>query len=247
MTRANAVITGSARLAVLLLLAATAWAARPDLALAAEGAQILTFVEADQLEYRVASGEDTLSWEAHGWVGGDYDKIWVKTQGDDPLDGPVKNAEMQVLYSRAIAAFWDLQIGTRYDAKPDPSRGYAVLGIQGLAPYFFEVDAAAFVSNKGDVSARLEAEYELLVTQRLIAKPFAELNVAVQDVEELGIGSGVSDIELGVRLRYEIVREVAPYVGVSWEREVGPTADFARREGADVDDLTFVTGVRFWF
>jgi len=247
MNRVKAATTGGARLAAVLLLAATAWAPRPDLVLAAEGAQILTFVEADQLEYRAGSGEDTFSWDAQGWVGGDYDKIWVKTQGDDPLDGPVKNAEIQVLYSRTLAPFWDLQIGGRYDPKPEPSRGFAVLGIQGLAPYFFEVDAAGFVSDEGDISARLEAEYELLITQRLIAKPSAEINVAAQDVEELGIGSGLSQVDLGLRFRYEIVRELAPYLGVSWERAIGPTADRARRNGTDVGELTFVTGVRFWF
>lgn len=246
MTCANAVITGRARRTAALLLAAIALAGRPEPA-AAEGSNILTFIEADQFEYRAGSGEDTFSWDAQGWVGGDYHRIWIKTQGDDVLDGAVKDAEMQILYSRAIAAFWDLQLGARYDVKPNPSRDYAVLGIQGLAPYFFEVDAAAFVSNKGDVSARLEAEYELLITQRLIAKPSAELNFAVQDVEELGIGSGLSEAELGLRLRYEIVREIAPYIGVVWERKVGPTADVARREGADVSDLAFVTGIRFWF
>ena len=238
---------GRARCAAALLLAATALIGRPDLAPAAEEeSSILKFIEADQLEYR-AGREDTFSWEAQGWIGGDYDKLWIKTQGDDVIDGPVTDAEVQLLYSRTITAFWDLQIGARYDARPDPSRGLAVLGIQGLAPYFFEVDAAAFVSDEGDVSARLEAEYELLLTQRLIAKSSVELNVALQEVEELGIGSGLSEVELGLRLRYEIVREIAPYIGLSWERKVGPTANFARRRGEDVSDVAFVAGVRFWY
>ena len=242
----NSAPTGSARLAALLLLAVTVLAGCPDPA-AADESQLFTLIEAEQFEYRATNGEATVSWDAQGWIGGDYDKIWLKTQGDDLRDGPVRNAEIQVLYSRTIAAFWDLQVGGRYDVKPDPSRGFAVLGIQGLAPYFFEVDAAAFISDEGDVSGRIEAEYELLLTQRLIAKPSAELNAAIQDLEELGIGSGLSEVELGLRLRYEIVRELAPYLGVSWERKIGPTADFARRQGADVGDLTFVTGVRFWF
>lgn len=242
----GSVFIGSPRLAAVLLLAAIALAGRSEPAVA-EGSNILTFIEADQFEYRAGSGEDTFSWEAQGWIGGDYDRVWFKTRGDDVVDGAMERAEMQLLYSRTIAAFWDLQVGARYDVKPNPSRDYAVLGIQGLAPYFFEVDAAAFVSNKGDASARLEAEYELLLTQRLIAKPSAELNFAVQDVEELGIGSGLSEAELGLRLRYEIVSEIAPYLGVSWERKVGPTADLARRAGTDVGDLTFVTGVWFWY
>jgi copper resistance protein B len=248
MTRVQSSITGSARWTAVLLLAVIALAWRPYVAPAAEEElQILTFVEAEQLEYRLSNGKDTFSWDAQAWIGGDYHKAWFKTQGDAPLDGPLENAEFQALYSRAISAFWDLQVGARYDARPDPSRGFAVLGIQGLAPYFFEVDAAAFVSDEGDVSARFEAEYELLLTQRLIAKPSAELNFAVQEVEELGIGSGLSEVELGLRLRYEIVREIAPYIGVSWERKVGATANFAQRQGEDAGDLAFVAGVRFWY
>ncbi len=246
MRRVKAMLVGGSRLTAVLVLVAMAWIGRPDPA-AGEEARLVTFIEADQLEFRVRDGDDAFAWEAQGWMGGDYDKVWLKTQGESVIDGAVERAEMQLLYSRAATAFWDVQIGMRYDRDPDPARGYAVLGIQGLAPYFFEVDAAAFVSNKGDVSGRLEAEYELLITQRLIAKPSAELNVAVQDVEELGVGSGVSQVELGLRLRYEIVRELAPYVGVSWESKVGPTADIARRAGSDVDDLAFVTGVRLWF
>lgn len=246
MSGANAVITGGERLAAALLLAAIALVGRPGAA-GAEGDSLLTFLEVEQFEYHSGNGEDTFSWEAQGWIGGDYDKAWFKTKGDDIVNGAMERAEIQLLYSRTLAAFWDLQLGARYDVKPNPSRNYAVLGIQGMAPYFFEADAAAFVSNKGDASARLEVEYELLITQRLIVKPTAELNVAVQDVEELGIGSGLTDVELGLRLRYEIVREVAPYLGVSWERRIGPTADLAQRAGADVSDLAFVTGVRFWF
>jgi len=230
-----------------LLLAVGALAGSADPA-GAQNSQILTFFQADQLEYRIDDGPATFTWDAQGWVGGDYNRAWLKTQGDYVIDdGIVESAEVQLLYSRSIAAFWDLQIGGRYDPKPDPSRGFAVFGIQGLAPYFYEVDAAAFVSDDGDVSARLELEYELLFTQRLIAQPSVELNFAVQDVEELGIGSGLSDVELGLRLRYEIVREFAPYVGVVWERKVGETADFAREEGEDVGNLWFVVGVRLWF
>lgn len=241
------VSAGSLRLAAPAFLAVVILAESSGLVLAAEKPPILTFVEADQLEYRASDGEDALSWEAQGWFGGDYHKLWVKTEGNDLIDGPVTNAELQLLYSHAITAFWDLQAGIRYDARPDPSRGLAVLGIQGLAPYFFEVDAAVFVSDEGDVSARAEAEYELLLTQRLILKPSAELSVAVQEVKELGIGSGLSEVELGLRLRYEIVREFAPYIGVSWERKIGRTEDVARRQGEDVSDLAFVAGVRIWF
>jgi|SRR5579884_2341371 len=240
----GSMITGVC-LAVLIAFAPAALADSPEMA-AEEDSRLYTFLEVEQFEYRIGS-EDTLSWEAQGWFGGDYNKVWLKTRGDHAIDAETKNAEVQLLYSRAIAAFWDLQIGGRYDMRPDPSRGYAVLGIEGLAPYFFEVDAAAFVSNKGDASARVEARYDLLLTQRLIVRPSVELNFAAQEVKELDIGSGLSGVELGLRVRYEIVREAAPYIGVSWERKAGRTADFARRKGEEVDDLTFVTGVRFWF
>ena len=209
--------------------------------------EIHTFVLVDRFEYRVNDGPNTLNWDAEGWIGGDYDKLWIKTEGEKVLDGGVEHAEVQVLYSRLISPFWDLQAGIRYDPEPDPTRGFAVFGIQGLAPLFYEVEAAAFISHEGDVSARVEAEYDLLITQRLILQPRVEMNFAAQDVEKLGIGSGLNDVELGLRLRYEIVRKVAPYVGVSWTRKVGRTADYADRAGEDVDTLSFVTGIRLWF
>ncbi|WP_225769639.1 copper resistance protein B [Inquilinus sp. Marseille-Q2685] len=208
---------------------------------------IFTWFQADQFEYRLNDGQDSFNWEAQGWVGSDDEKAWLKTEGAVPLDGPVEEAEVQLLYSRRISDFFDAQAGIRYDIRPEPERGFAVLGIQGLAPYFFEVGAAAFVSNEGEVSARFEAEYDLLVTQRLILQPAAEINVAIQEVEERGVGSGINDIELGLRLRYEFAREFAPYIGVNWERKLGRTADLARDEGEDVSDVSFVGGIRFWF
>lgn len=209
--------------------------------------RIFTFFQAEQLEYRLSDGKDRLNWDAQGWIGGDYNKLWLKTEGETVFDGGIEEAEIQLLYSRIIHPFWDIQIGGRYDVRPQPQRGFGVIGVQGMAPYFFEVDAAAFVSHKGDVSARIKGEYELLLTQKLILQPSVELNLAAQRVEELGVGSGLTDVELGLRLRYEFVREFAPYIGVSWERAIGKTADFAREEGEDVDALSFVAGVRFWF
>jgi len=233
---------------VALALVAIAAMSLSHTAIAAEmDDQILTFFQAEQLEYRLKDGRESLNWDAQGWVGEDYNKLWIKAEGEKVFGGGLEEAEVQLLYSRMIADFWDLQIGGRYDIRPQPERGYGVLGVQGLAPYFFEVDAAGFVSNTGDVSARLKGEYELLLTQKLILQPSVELNLAVQEVEELGIGSGLTDVELGLRLRYEIVREFAPYIGVVWERKIGKTADFARQEGEDVDSLAFVTGIRFWF
>ncbi|RMF11164.1 MAG: copper resistance protein B [Alphaproteobacteria bacterium] len=217
-------------------------------ACAAEGEETYAVVLIDRLEYQANAGDQVLLWDAQAWFGGDYNKFWVKTEGEYLFDGDVfEGAEFQGLYSRAISRFWDLQAGVRHDVAPDPSRTFGVIGVQGLAPYWFEVDAAAFIDDDGKVEARIEAEYDLLVTQRLIAQPRAELNFALQDVEEFGIGSGLSSIELGLRLRYEIRREVAPYVGVSWNRAIGKTADLARAEGETVDSLSLVTGIRLWF
>jgi copper resistance protein B len=201
----------------------------------------------DRLETRIDDSGESYLWDVQGWYGGDIDKLWIKTEGEGSFGEKTEDAEVQALWSHSITPWFDVQAGARYDFRPDPERGYAVLGLQGLVPYMFEVDTAAFVSNEGDVSFRLEAEYELLITQRLILQPRAEINLAAQEVRELGVGSGVNDVGLGLRLRYEFAREFAPYVGVSWERKLGKTADFARDEGESVDDLSFVAGMRLWF
>jgi copper resistance protein B len=214
---------------------------------AAEMDQVFGFFQVEQLEYRLSDGEDALHLDAQGWVGGDDHKAWLKLEGEKPRHGRLEQGEAQLLYSRRISDFFDAQAGLRYDIAPDPERAFAVLGLQGLATYFFEVDAALFLSHEGELSGRLEAEYELPITQRLVLQPTAELNVAARSVEERGIGSGLNDIELGLRLRYEIVRELAPYVGVNWEHSFGETADLAREEGEDDDALSLVLGIRFWF
>jgi copper resistance protein B len=201
----------------------------------------------DQLEYRVQSGHDVAAWDAQAWYGGDYHKVFFKTEGERSTAGEFERAETQLLYSRLVGHYWDLQAGVRYDFRPNPSRAYGVVGLQGLAPGFFELDLQGFVSNKGDVSARFEAEYDLLITQRLVLQPKVELDFAAQPVRELGIGSGLSTAELGLRLRYEFLREFAPYIGVNWERKVGRTATFARQDGESVSDLAFVVGIRFWY
>ena len=206
------------------------------------------YFEGERLEFRTGEGDPAFLWDAQGWFGGDKHKIWAKTEGEYLFDdSEFEEAEVQLLYSRAVSPFFDAQVGIRHDINPDPSRTYAVIGLQGLTPYLFEVDAAAFISDKGDVSARIEAEYELLLTQRLILQPRTELNIEAQDVPELRLGSGLSTVDLGLRLRYEIKREFAPYIGISWEKSLGDTADFARAEGEDPSSVSFVAGVRMWF
>ena len=154
---------------------------------------------------------------------------------------------MQALYSRAVGPYFNLQAGVRHDFQPTPNRTYATIGFEGLAPYMFEVEGAVFLSNKGDLLGRLEGYYDQRITQRLILQPRAELNFAAQDVPENRIGSGLSNAELGLRLRYEIRREFAPYIGVSWDRKVGDTARFSRAAGDDATAKSIVAGVRVWF
>ena len=148
---------------------------------------------------------------------------------------------------RAISPYFNLEVGVRYDVSPDPSRGYAVIGVEGIAPYWFDVGAQLFLSDKGDILARFEGSYDQRITQKLILQPRGELNFAAQDVPANGIGSGLSDLELGLRLRYEIEREFAPYIGVEWAKKVGDSARFARAAGEDDDVVNFVAGIRFWF
>jgi len=212
------------------------------------GGRSAWFVMSDRLEYRSNEGEPLLLWDGQGWYGGDINKLWVKSEGEyDIKGGAFEDAEVQALWSRSITRYFDLQAGYRHDFAPDPSRNYAVIGVQGLAPYLFELDGAVFISGHGEVSARIEAEYEFMLTQRLILQPRTELNFAAQTVAERGIGSGLTSAEVGARLRYEIKREFAPYLGVEWERSVGETADFARADGEDPGSLSFVAGLRLWF
>lgn len=202
----------------------------------------------DRLEYQTREGVEVLLWDVLGWVGTDYSKLYLESEGVWLLDDEeFEEAEVELLYGRNIATFWDLQAGIRHDFEPEPTRTFAALGIQGLAPYWFEVDATAYLSDDGDVSVTIEVEYDLVLSQRLIFQPRFETGIALHQVEEYGVGQGLNDIELGARLRYEIRRELAPYIGVSWNRKLGETADLAEAKDEDVDLISFVAGIKFWF
>ena len=206
----------------------------------------LFWFQGDRAELRMRDGKDGYLWDVQGYYGGDLNKFWFKSEGEGSFGEPVEQAEVQALYSRAIGPFFDLQAGVRQDLT-GPDRTHAVVGVQGLMPYMFEVDAAAFLSNKGDLTARIEAEYDQRLTQRLILQPRAEVNLSAQDIPELGIGSGIDNIELGLRLRYEIAREFAPYVGIEQEWKLGGSRNFARAAGDDPSVTNYVVGIRFWF
>ena len=197
-------------------------------------------------EYRVQYGGDAYRWDGEGWFGGDINRFVVKTEGEGAVRGGVESGEVQALYSRAIDPWFILQAGVRHDFKPGPARTYATIGFEGIAPYWFEVEGALVLSDKGDLLGRLEGYYDQRITQKLILQPRVELNFAAQDVPANSIGSGLSDAELGLRLRYEIKREFAPYIGVSWERKAGATARFALAAGERVQATSFVLGIRTW-
>ena len=198
-------------------------------------------------EYQARDGRDGFEWGAEGWYGGDINRLWVKTKGEGAFGEPLESAEVQALYSRAIDPYWNVQGGLRYDFKPNPSRFYATVGVEGLAPSFFDVEGALFLSNKGELMARAEGYYDQRITQRLILQPRAELNLAAQNSRDIGVGAGLSDAEIGVRLRYDIRREFAPYVGLQYSRAFGRTRRYLRDEGEEADGWNLVTGVRFWF
>lgn len=207
---------------------------------------LLAMVKIDKLE--VHDTDDGNPWElkADAWIGKDLNKLWIKTEGEYH-DGETEEAELQLLYSRAISPFWDLQVGVRRDFKPEPERDWFALGINGLAPYMFEVDAALFYGEDQRVAARLDAEYEYLITQRLELIPELEANIYSKDDEELGIGSGLSDLTLGLRLAYVLRREFTPYVGYSWTGLYGDTADYAEAAGEDTSSGAWVAGIKAWF
>jgi len=198
-------------------------------------------------EYQFRKGRDGFEWNGEAWYGGDINRVWLKSEGEGTFGRSLERAEVQALYSHAIGPYFNLQGGLRYDFKPNPSRIYATLGIEGLAPSFFEVEGALFLSNKGELLARAGGYYDQRITQRLILQPRAELNFAAQSSRETGIGSGLSDAEIGARLRYDITRQFAPYVGVQYRSAFGATRRFLREAGEDAGGWEVVTGLRAWF
>lgn len=193
-----------------------------------------TFLLLDRLEYRSQSGNDAAAWHAQGWWGGYTNKLWLKTEGEGDVRGPTERADVEALYARRISTYWHLQAGVRHEARPQPSRNTGVIAIEGLAPYWFEVNASAFIGN--GLAGRLEAEYDQLLTQRWILQPRAELNFSGSADEDRGVRSGMNEVELGLRLRYEIRREFAPYVGVNWTRRIGAGSE-----------TSLLLGLRAWY
>jgi len=207
---------------------------------------INSFVLFDQLEWQDADEGSALNWDAKAWVGRDIDRLWLRAEGER-VDGRTEESELEAFWGHSFARWWDFVAGVRQDFRPGPSQSWAAFGVQGLAPYKFEVEATAYLGESGQAAVQLEAEYELLLTNRLILQPLVEVNVYAEDDPQRGIGSGLSTTEVGLRLRYELRRELAPYIGVTWDRKWGNTADFARLNGASVEDMRWIAGLRIWF
>lgn len=201
----------------------------------------------DQFEGRFGDDASVLRWQGEVWAGTDMNRIRLKSEGEWSRENQFEDGQQEIYYSRPISRYFDAQIGGRYDLDSGPSRAWGAFGIEGLAPLFFHVSANAYVSNTGHYAAKFEGSYDLLLTQRLILQPEFEMNLYTKEDPERGIGSGLSDIDTGLRLRYEITRKFAPYIGLTYERKFGDTAQFARMDREDRDPLRFTVGLRVCF
>jgi copper resistance protein B len=201
---------------------------------------------ADRVEWQDADEGDAFAWDLEGWFGGDFDRVWLRTEGQHEHGG-TRGADLQLLYGHAFARWWEMVAGMRHDTGPGPSRDWMAVGVQGLAPYMLDVEVTAYMGGAGRTALRLEGVYELRLTSRLVLQPQLELDLYGKDDPETRVGSGLSQAEAGLRLRYEIRRELAPYLGIVWQRRFGDTADFARAAGDSDHDTRLVAGIRVWF
>jgi copper resistance protein B len=213
---------------------------------AVHGTSIQSFVLLDRLETWDADAGKGLAWEVQGWAGGDINRLWIRSRGER-VDDTTESSDFELLYGRSVARWWDVIAGVRHGIQPGESQDFAAFGVMGLAPYQFEIEATLYIGESGQSMALLEAETEILMTNRLILQPMIELNLYGKNDERRGIGSGLSSTEAGLRLRYEIRREFAPYIGVNWEKVYGGTEDFARAEGGHAEDSEIVLGLKAWF
>ena len=199
----------------------------------------------DRLEWLDAD-ESTFEWDAAAWYGGDFNKLWLETEGER-VAGSTGDARVELLWDRIATAWWSTRLGVRQDSGAGPDRTWIAAGVAGLAPGFIEVEAMVYAGDEGRTALRFTADYDLLITQRLVLQPEVELNLYGDDDPERLVGAGLSDLEVGLRLRYEFRREIAPYLGVGWSRRFGESAELAEAAGEDPDDLTFLAGIRLWF
>ncbi|UZS74145.1 copper resistance protein B [Pseudomonas syringae] len=207
---------------------------------------INSYFLADKLEWQDANDGSALAWDLSGWIGGDIDRLLLRSEGER-TNGKTEVAEIQALWGHSISPWWDVVAGARQDFKPGAPQTWAAFGLQGQAISDLDIEATAFIGEAGQTAARLEADYDLQLTSNLVLQPTAELNFYGKNDPQRGNGSGLSTSEFGLRLRYEITPQFAPYVGVSWDRSYGKTADYAREDDEDTQDARLVVGVRMWF
>ncbi|MDH4606023.1 copper resistance protein B [Pseudomonas syringae] len=207
---------------------------------------INSYFLADKLEWQDANDGSALAWDLSGWIGGDIDRLLLRSEGER-TNGKTEEAEIQALWGHSISPWWDVVAGARQDFKPGAPQTWAAFGLQGQAISDLDIEATAFIGEAGQTAARLEADYDLQLTNNLVLQPTAELNFYGKNDPQRGNGSGLSTSEFGLRLRYEITPQFAPYVGVSWDRSYGKTAEYAREDDEDTQDARLVVGVRMWF
>ena len=210
-----------------------------------------TFILADVLEYRPQGRESDFRWDIEGWHGGDFNRLWFKSEGEQNTAFKAEyDIDAQLMYGRFIRKYYDFQVGLRAETQSyqgrNVTRAHAVVGLEGLVPYRYDFESALFISQHGDISGRVSFTRDLLVTQRLILQPRFESNIAAQRVERFTMGRGLNNIEFGLRLRYEIRRKFGPYAGISFDRSFFGTADLVRQEGGDPGQIRFVVGLRMW-
>jgi copper resistance protein B len=199
----------------------------------------------DQLEWQYLHGKHGLRWDTTNWFGGDRSRLWVKSEGE-AIDGVIDEANVRLFYGRAFSRWFDWLAGVRHDMRPSPTHTWLAIGLHGLAPQWFEIEATAYVGPSGHIAGRFEAEHDVMLTQRLVLQPLVELSLSAEDPDR-GIGAGLSTAEVGFRVRYEVRRELAPYAGVVWHRKLFGTADFAAAQGRDIGGWHLVAGLRTWF
>lgn len=200
----------------------------------------------DRFEWQSRKGQGGPSWEARGWIGLDRNRLWFRTEGDTENADRIDSAEAHALYGHMIARWWDVVAGIRQDIRPGAPQTWAAVGIQGVAPYWFELDATAYLATGGRTQLRFEVEYELLLTNRLVLQPLVEMNVFGKADPERAVDRGLATSEVGLRMRYAIRREFAPYVGVTWNQKHFGTAEMARAAGEHGGGTRVVVGVRMW-
>jgi copper resistance protein B len=204
------------------------------------------YVLFDRLEGWNADKGAGQEWEGKAWIGTDLNRVWLRSEGQR-LDNKLQDADLEVLYGHSVAAWWDVVAGVRHDFKPGTSQDFAAIGVMGMTPYKYDVEATAYIGQAGQTSARLQATYDTLLTGRLILQSLFEVNLYGHNDARRGIGSGLSTLKSGYRLRYEFTRRFAPYIGIVQERAFGKTAGFRREEGHPTKDTRFVAGIRIWF